>query len=400
MSHTVISTQDKNTSPSASERLPSLDMLRGVVMVLMTLDHTRTFFSNATFSPLDLNESNIPFFLTRWITHLCAPSFIFLAGIAANRALKRGRTKTELSRFLLIRGLWLIFLELTIIRLAWSFTQIYTINFAGVLWAIGWSMLCLSILVYLPIRTVGIIGFLLIFGHNLLDGINADQFGQLHWAWAILHEQKMLEFSSGFRFFIFYPLIPWIGVMAAGYAFGTLYDRPLSQRQSILRNIGLSCLAIFLLLRGTNIYGDPEPWSFQSNFIKSLLSFINCHKYPPSLLYLLMTLGLAILLLYLFETSISRYFKPVIFFGQVPLFFYIIHLWTIHLIAIILSLPKYGLSAILLPYISTSMRPEDYGYSLVQVYFIFLVIIVILYPICYWYGKYKKKSKYWLLKYF
>ncbi|MGD1703759.1 DUF1624 domain-containing protein [Dapis sp. BLCC M229] len=335
--------ESKNQNQDRIPRIISIDILRGLVMVLMTLDHVRGFFSNTNFNPLDLTHSNIPLFLTRWITHLCAPTFIFLAGIGAYLSLKRGKTKQQLSQFLLLRGCWFIFLDLTVVRLSWRFDLSNIFSAAGVLWAIGCSMIFLAAIIYLPTRTIlaielrsaGAIGILLIVGHNLFDNVQAEQLGNIGWLWAILHQRTMIEPISGFRLFILYPLIPWIGVMALGYAFGTLFEMEKYRRLQLLRKIGLGTIVTFIIIRATNIYGDPNSWSIQSSFPDTLLSFIDCHKYPPSLLYLLITLGLAILLLYYFEKSNIRYFKPLIILGQQPLFFYVIHVYLIHLTAIL-----------------------------------------------------------------
>ncbi len=375
-------------------------------MVLMTLDHVRGFFSNADFNPLDLTQSNIPLFLTRWVTHLCAPTFIFLAGISAYLSLKRGKTKQQLSRFLLLRGLWLVFLDLTVVRLSWRFDLNFTFSAAGVLWAIGWSMIFLAAAIYLPTRTIAAIelrsasaiAIFLIVGHNLFDNVQAEQLGNIGWIWTILHEQKMIEPISGFRLFILYPLIPWIGVMALGYAFGTLFEMEKERRLQLLINIGLSTIAAFIIIRATNIYGDPNPWSIQSNFPNTLLSFIDCHKYPPSLLYLLITLGLAILLLYCLKKTKIRYFKPLIILGQQPLFFYVIHIYLIHLTAILFALYRYGIEPFTFSQVGISWKPKEFGYDLPIVYLIWLLIIFLLYIICDWFAKYKKKhrGKWWL----
>ena len=308
----------KNQNQSPIPRVISIDILRGVVMVLMTLDHVRFFFSNADFNPLDLTQSNIPLFLTRWVTHICAPTFIFLAGIGAYLSLKRGKSKPKLCRFLLLRGLWLVFLDLTVVTFSWSFNLRGNFFVAGVLWAIGWSMVFLAAVIYLPTRTIAAIGILMIVGHNFFDHVQAEQLGNIGWVWAILHERKILELTSGFRLFILYPLIPWIGVMAVGYAFGTLLEIEKNRRLQLLRKISLSMIVTFIIIRVINSYGDPNPWLIQSRFFYTLLSFLNCHKYPPSLLYLLITLGLAILLLYFLEKSEIRYFKPLIILGQQP----------------------------------------------------------------------------------
>ncbi|MGL6339796.1 MAG: DUF1624 domain-containing protein [Waterburya sp.] len=387
----------QNENQLLKKRLLSIDLLRGLVMILMTLDHTRDFFSNVGFNPLDINKSNIPLFFTRWITHLCAPSFVFLAGLAAFLSLQRGKTKPQLTRFLLIRGFWLIFLELTVVSFAWTFYP--GIFMAGVLWAIGWSMIVLALLIQLPIRIIAVFGVTLIVGHNLFDNIQAEQLGDFGWIWSFLHERNMFLPLPGIRFFLSYPLIPWVGVMASGYAFGNIITKTQTERLRWLRNLGLGLIFSFVVIRGINIYGDPKPWSVQSTFGKTILSFINCYKYPPSLLYLLITLGLAFLILYIFESKKLAILKPLLTFGRVPLFFYLIHLWLIHFAAILLALPKYGLKAIALPYLLSSSMPDDYGYDLHHVYFVWITLLIILYPLCNWFLNYKSKHKYWWLNY-
>ncbi|MDE5098727.1 MAG: heparan-alpha-glucosaminide N-acetyltransferase domain-containing protein [Trichodesmium sp. St16_bin4-tuft] len=388
----------KNQNQSPIPRVISIDILRGVVMVLMTLDHVRFFFSNADFNPLDLTQSNIPLFLTRWVTHICAPTFIFLAGIGAYLSLKRGKSKPKLCRFLLLRGLWLVFLDLTVVTFSWSFNLRGNFFVAGVLWAIGWSMVFLAAVIYLPTRTIAAIGILMIVGHNFFDHVQAEQLGNIGWVWTILHERKMLELTSGFRLFILYPLIPWIGVMAVGYAFGTLLEIEKNRRLQLLRKISLSMIVTFIIIRVINSYGDPNPWLIQSRFFYTLLSFLNCHKYPPSLLYLLITLGLAIILLYFLEKSEIRYFKPLIILGQQPLFFYVIHFWLIHITAILFALSRYGITPFTFSQLGISWKPKAFGYDLPIVYLIWLLMTVILYIICERFAKYKKKhrGKWWL----
>jgi len=389
------STYNIKTTSRRTKRLVSIDLLRGLVMVLMALDHVRGFFSNPGFNPLDIDQSNAPLFFTRWVTHLCAPSFILLAGIAAYLSLQRRKNKKELSKFLLIRGVWLIFLDLTVVSLAWTFFP--GIFILGVLWVIGWSMMILAVLIQLPIRSIAIIGITLIIGHNLFDGVQAENTGIWHWFWSFLHEPNMFMPFPGIRFLLAYPLIPWVGVMAVGYTLGQVFTFEKNQRLPWLRNLGFALFGSFLVIRGINIYGDPQPWSVQSNLFKTVLSFINCQKYPPSLTYLLITLSLALLLLYVFDLRSWRLLHPLITFGQVPLFFYLIHLWVIHFAAIVLALPKYGLTAVTLPFISKSAMPENYGYSLHHVYIIWLIIVMFLYALCNWFANYKSQHKHgWL----
>lgn len=397
MSQKVFPNDNESSNKPRSKRLVSIDLLRGLVMVLMALDHVRYFFSNARFDPLDLTKTNIPLFLTRWVTHLCAPTFIFLAGVAAYLSLRQINSKPELCRYLLIRGLWLIFLEIAVVNFSWMFDLTYRVIYGEALWAIGWSMIILAGLVYIPTRTVGVIGMLLILGHNLFDNIHSEQLGKLGWLWAILHEPKMLQPFPGIRFYTLYPLIPWIGVMAVGYAFATVFKQKKAQRYHFLKRLGIGLILAFIIVRGINVYGDPDRWSIQPSISFTLLSFINCHKYPPSLLYLLITLGSAIVMLALFESQVARkLLQPLVLFGRVPLFFYIIHIPLIHLAAIMLALPKYGSQAFSL---SFQTPPPDYGYDLPMVYSITIILVILLYPTCYWFANYKSTHKYEWLNY-
>ncbi len=244
-------------------------------------------------------------------------------------------------------------------------------------------MIFLAAIIYLPTRIILAIGIFLIVGHNLFDNVQAEQLGNIGWVWTILHERKMIEPISGFRFFILYPLIPWIGVMALGYAFGTLFEMEKYRRLQLLRKFGLGMIVAFVVIRATNIYGDPNPWSIQSSFPYTLLSFIDCHKYPPSLLYLLITLGLAILLLYWLEKSNIHYFKPLIILGQEPLFFYVIHVYIIHITAILFALSRYGIEPFTFTHLGISWEPKAVGYNLQINYLISLLITFLLYIICY-----------------
>lgn len=380
-----------------TKRIISIDLLRGLVMVLMVLDHTRDFFSNVRFNPLDITQSNFPLFMTRWITHLCAPSFILLAGVAAYLSLKRGKTLAELSRFLLIRGLCLIVLESTIISWAWGFP--YWFLMGGVIWVIGWSMIILALLIPLDMKLIAIFSITLIVGHNLCDGIQVEQLGNWGWLWAFLHQRTRFELIAGIPFVLVYSLIPWVGVMAGGYVLGTIFTWEKQKRLRWLRNWGLGLLVSFVVLRGINLYGDPNPWSEQSNTINTFLSFINCTKYPPSLLYLLITLSLSFLLLYCFEKYNFSILKPLIVFGRVPLFFYLIHLWIIRLFAILFALPHYGLNAFILPYFISRFMPSDYGFDLHHVYVFWIIILIALYPLCQWFYHYKSQHHYQWLNY-
>jgi uncharacterized membrane protein len=374
-------------------RLESVDRLRGLVMVLMALDHSRGYFSNPMVNPTDLDQTSVPLFLTRWISHLCAPTFILLAGTGAYLAARRGMSRPALAWFLLTRGLWLVFLELTLVKFFWSFSIDVHFYNAGVLWAIGWSMVVLAGLVFLPTWLVTAFGLVLIAGHNLLDPVQSTDLGRFSDLWEFLHRREMgrkpLEFFGGaIKFGTQYPLIPWIGVMAAGYGLGALLLQPTGRRRRWLLGMGVACCLGFVLLRAVNVYGDPNPWSRQPDPSFTVLSFLNCHKYPPSLLYLLMTLGPALLLLAWFERAPYLPGRPLLYFGRVPMFFYLLHLPLIHALALGTALATYGPALL-----AAEGPPPGYGYSLPVIYAIWLGVVAVLYPVCRWFAGVKQRHR-------
>lgn len=384
---------EPRTAPLPRERLDSIDLLRGLVMVVMALDHVRDYFSESRFDPLDLSRTTIPLAFTRWITHFCAPVFVFLAGTGAYLSLQRGKSRSAVSRFLLTRGLWLIFLELTVVRLAWEFNFNYSFAFVQVIWAIGWSMVALSALVFLPSRAVGAIGAVMIFTHNLFDGVDPGSLGFFGWPWQVLHAGGPIAYAPGHVLLIVYPLIPWVGVMAAGFAFGELLTLEGARRRKVLLSLGGGLMLLFVLLRGFNLYGDPLPWSVQRSAAMSVISFLSCLKYPPSLLYLAMTLGPAIALLVLLEKWKGRGAGFFLVFGRVPMFYYILHIYLIHLLAL-------GTAALMVlnvgfifsaPFFSTPAA--GWGFGLPAVYGFWALTILILFPLCRWFAAVKKRRK-------
>ena len=286
--------------PAALARVQSVDILRGAVMIIMALDHVRDFFHNDSqlFSPEDLARTDAVLFFTRWITHFCAPVFVFLAGTGSYLATRRGMTRAAVSRFLVTRGLWLVMVEMTLVLFAGTFNLSYRFVIWQVIWAIGWSMVALAALVWVPWRVLLALSVAMIAGHNALDGIRSAQFGSFGWLWKILHEGfAVIQLGGGRVAYVIYPLIPWIGVMAAGYCFGRVFDLDPVRRRRMLTWLGLALTGAFVGLRFLNVYGDPSPWAVQPDSLKTILSFLRASKYPPSLLYLLMTLGPSILAL-------------------------------------------------------------------------------------------------------
>jgi uncharacterized membrane protein len=383
-------------------RNQAIDTVRGLIMVLMALDHTRDFFGSTAVDPTDLARTSVPLFLTRWITHVCAPVFFLLTGAGAALTLGR-RTPAGLSWLLFTRGVWLIVLELTIVRcLGYQFNVDYRLTFLLVLWALGWSMIFLAALVRLPPAVVAALGIVMVAFHNLLDGIQPASFGSFAPLWSILHQPGIVLATPRVTVFAAYPLVPWIGVTAIGYGVGHLYRSGRATRPLLLR-IGLALIAAFVVLRWTNVYGDPAPWSAQRAWIWTVLSFVNTTKYPPSLLFLLMTLGAAALLLWALHAGTPRVLKPAVIFGRVPLFYFVLHLTVIHAAAVIVCWLRYGdahwmfQSARLDQYPFT--QPPGWGYSLPIVYVAWLSVVAILYPACRWYAAVKQRRSDWWLSY-
>src|SRR5688572_4060621 len=276
----------------AGVRLREIDMWRGLVIVLMALDHARGYFHAGTFpfNPLDPERTHAALYATRWITHLCAPSFVFLAGVSVYLQAAKGKSTSQLSGFLLTRGLWLIAIETTVVSFGWAFALPYHL-LLQVIWAIGWSMMALSLLIWLPRMAVLAAGIAIIAGHNLLDPLTADQLGPFSPAWTILHDRGPLFFGGDQIGYVLYPILPWVGIMAFGYGLGALFLQPAQQRDRLLLALGGAMVAVFLVLRTFNLYGDPDPWTLRGDPGRSIMAFLDVHKYPPSLMYVLATLG-------------------------------------------------------------------------------------------------------------
>jgi uncharacterized membrane protein len=374
-----------------TERLDSIDLLRGVVILLMALDHTRDFFGDLSVDPMDPARTWPALFLTRWISHFCAPVFVFLAGTSAWLQ-ERRKTAAELSRFLITRGLWLVFLELTWVRcFGWFFNFNYRFSVGQVIWAIGWSMVALGVAKRLKMTPKVALwsGLSVIFLHNLTDSWRAEQFGPLWWLWRILHDRKNMEILPGYVFFPQYPLLPWMAILFVGYGFGMVYAmEPERRRQWILR-AGLLGTVLFAAIRAANVYGDPRAWA------GGLYSFLNCSKYPPSLLFILMTLGPALVLLSRLPDTVTGFARHAVMFGRVPLFFYLLHLPLIHGAAVVYALAVYGNCDWLTdaPGWGRMPKPADYGFGLPGVYAIWLAVLVATYPLCVWFTRKKRESR-------
>ncbi|MCA0933410.1 heparan-alpha-glucosaminide N-acetyltransferase domain-containing protein [Lutimonas saemankumensis] len=386
-----------------SSRIESIDILRGLVMVLMALDHVRDYFHLGAIvsDPLDLETTTPLLFLTRYITHFCAPVFVFLTGTSAS-LYGQSRSKKQLSRFLFTRGLWLIFVEIVIMNFLWWFDPEYSFINLQVIWAIGLCMIFLSVLIYLPYKWLLILALVIVFGHNSLDSISTSGYSFTSILWYIFHQQQFLPVGESRMIGFFYPVLPWIGVMALGYNFGFLYRKGFDPviRKRYLIFLGISTITLFLLIRFINVYGDPEPWHKQKNFLFTWFSFMNVNKYPPSLLYILITIGPTFLVLSLIENLKSKITDVLVVFGRVPFFYYVLHVFLIHTAALLtlIALGKDWKLMIFDQASFTTNKMVNYGYSLGVVYLVWVLIVGILYPLCHKYMRYKlgNPKKWWL----
>ena len=374
-------------------------------MLIMALDHTRDFFHNAgaLSNPTDIATTTPILFFTRWITHFCAPTFVFLSGVSAYLAGMR-RTKAELSAFLIKRGLWLVLVEVVILSLAFSLNPLYNTIILQVLWAIGCSMIILGLLVRAPLKIIALIGALIFLGHDVLDYLTLPKSGTDYVLTRLFLSAQGTVFPLGNNHFVFdlYAVIPWTGVMLLGYVFGSLYKPSFdpAKRKKILLYTGLAVVVFFLLLRVINHYGDPSPWSVQRNAVYTVLSFLNVSKYPPSLLYSSMTIGTALIILSQTENISNRLTAIFTVYGNVPFFYYVLHFYLIRLLSVILFFASgYKTSQIISPNSPFLFRPETFGFNLGVVYLIWLFIITVLYFPCRWFSKYKKRHHQWWLSY-
>jgi uncharacterized membrane protein len=396
-------------------RIISVDLLRGIVMIIMLLDHTREYVNADAFLfiPTNLSKTTVALFFTRWITHFCAPTFVFLSGVSIYLQKIRGKSGAELTRFLVTRGLWLIILEFTAVRFAVFFDFDYSLlGLAEVIWIFGVSMIVMALLVRLPTWVSGAFGLVLIFGHNLLDkagpapAMGGGEISFVQAVWIFLHQPGFVPlFGGATKVFVAYPLLPWVGVMAAGFALGKVYEWDTDRRRRTLLIIGGLAILAFIALRFINVYGDPSPWMSQPRDGFTVLSFLNTTKYPVSLLFLLMTLGPGLIFLGLTDrlrgTNILE--RIAITYGRVPLFYFILQMFVAHLAGVILGYFAgfdVGFWFTNYPFSDTVKAPEGYGFSLATTYAAWLVGLIGLYPICLWYGNLKRRSGHWIFSYF
>ncbi|MBP6681519.1 MAG: DUF1624 domain-containing protein [Saprospiraceae bacterium] len=397
-------TETNVLQPVAQHRIYSIDVLRGLVMVIMALDHTRDFFHAEAFTrdPLDPATTNILMYFTRFITHFCAPVFILLAGTSIYLQSLR-KSKSELSAFLFKRGLWLILVEVILITFAWTFDFSYSIFILQVIWAIGICMVLMGIIIRLPYTLILIAGLAIVFGHNILDVIPSTHQG--FW-WDLLHNGNFAfhEILPGHQITIIYPFLPWLGLMMLGYCSGKIYEPSVNPafRKKLLLYTGTGLILFFILLRYINVYGDPLPWTLQDNTTSTVFSFLNVHKYPPSLLFMCITIGPALIFLALFETTQNKITRIISVYGKVPFFYYILHFYILHILCMILFLARgHSFSEGIQDTAGIPFRflIAGEGYSIGIVYLIWILMVIALYPLCKWFSDMKRKHRHWWLSY-
>lgn len=388
-----------------TSRINSIDVLRGIVMIIMALDHTRDFFhiTALTDDPLNLETTTIPLYFTRWVTHFCAPVFVFLSGTSAFLS-SRNKSKETPSTFLIKRGLWLVLIEVTVITFGITFNPFYNFIIFQVIWAIGWSMVLLGLFVRFSYRAVLITGLLLFFGHNLTNHLPLPTEGPMANLLKILLTASgtVLRVDDQHFLGVFYAVLPWTGAMFVGYAFGYIYalDLPQAKRRQIMLLLGGGMVLLFIVLRLVNHYGDPAPRKVYPDTTKTILSFLNTTKYPPSLMYLCMTIGPGILALGLLENIRAGWTNVVTVYGRVPLFYYVLHFYLIHLLCMVFFFAMgHNLSQAVDPNSPFLFRPVNFGYGLPVVYLVWFCVVMVLYRPCKRYSEYKLSHRKWWLSY-
>lgn len=384
------------------QRIASIDLVRGIVMIVMALDHTREFFhvDASLFNPTDLTRTSTILFFTRWVTHFCAPTFVFLSGLSAGLQLKR-KSKKELSWFLFTRGLWLIVIELIVMRFGFTFNFYFDVVFFEVIYTIGASMMFLSLLVFLPRQAVLVIGLILIFGHDALTAIRISPGETGYTLWTLLMQVGFISVDNSHGIFVSYPVIPWLGIMLAGYGTAHLYtDFPPQKRKRILRIAGATAVALFVVIRFTNVFAPLDSWAVQDNAWFTVLSFINCTKYPVTALFTLMILGPVLIILSVTEDARGWIAEKITVFGRVPLFYFIVHFYVLHIAALVTHLIVSGKSLHEIDFhVSAGLGgiAPGVGYPLVWTYIIWILVVIALYPLCNRYNRFKSTHTYpWL----
>ncbi len=398
----AVQNMDASTSLKVnSSRIVSIDFLRGLIMVIMALDHVRDYihFDAFLYNPLYASKTYPLLYITRWITHFCAPTFVLLAGVSAY-LLGTRISKKILSRFLLTRGLWLIFADLVIVSTGWSFNSPPHFMSFGVVSTIGMSMIILSLLIYLPYKLILAFGITIIALNNCLDNVHFTEGSFAQFTWSLIHERRIFQWGDGYTFSLSYPFLAWAGVMAAGYCLGAIFkpDYDSLKRKHVLRYTGLLAIVLFFVLRYFNIYGDASHWQSGANTTQTVMIFFNVQKYPPSLLFILATLGPVLLFSsFIIDSNISPS-NPLVRIGRVPFFYYVLHIYLIHFIAMIVAVSTGHPWTDMVTNSFIFNAPQlkgTYGLSLLWVYVIWVFVIAIMYPLCKWYNNFKHQHKNW-----
>lgn len=391
-------------TPAQPKREQSIDVLRGVVMIVMALDHVREFLHAAPFDSLDLTQTDASLFLTRWVSHFCPTVFVFLAGVGAFLQTARGKPVPQVARHLLIRGLWLVLLEFTLVHCGWFFFR-YDVLILQVIWAIGCSMIVLAGMIFLPTWLIVTMGVTLIAGQHLFDAVSFQGQGAMEWLWMIFMSGGKLNAAVAWPlipFDVYYPVLPWLGVMLVGYGFGQLWLMDRGRRHRYVVGLGIGLTLLFVALRALNLYGDKVPWSAQSSPLFTFFSFINCEKYPPSLLFVLMTLGPSLIALAYADRLPEILARPLATFGRVPLFFYLLHLPLIHLIAVGVAYLRFGVGPELqdVAFSGPGFFPPNEGCSLPVIFLVWLSVVLLIYPVCHRFAELKQQRRGGWISYF
>jgi uncharacterized membrane protein len=392
----ILNYNDINKMETDSKRISSIDIARGLAMVIMALDHVRDFMHRASMTqdPTNLQTTTTILFLTRWITHLCAPAFVFLAGVSAYISFRKNNDISASRKFLLTRGIWLVILEFTIVNFALWYDIRFRLMILEVISAIGLSFIVLSFLLKIPSRFIGLLGIIIILCHNLLHAITIPSNPLIVFFSSVLFRPFLMQVTPGFTFFTAYPVVPWLGILLAGFGCGELFELIPEIRTKIFLKIGAGALFLFLLARFLNIYGDPSPWSVQKSGLFTFLSFFNVTKYPPSLLFTLLFSGITFLVLHFSEKVKGRLGEILSVYGRVPLFYFIVHLFLIHtLMFLMLFIQGFGSRDFVFGAFKNGRPASGGGVELPYVYLIWIGVVVVLFPICRWYGNYKTSHK-------
>jgi uncharacterized membrane protein len=399
----AVAVSDSQAALPTRRRIESVDMLRGLLMILMALDHTREYFCRYLVNPVDPLHSWPALFATRWVTHLCAPGFVALAGASVYLQRQRGKSTRQLTHLLLTRGLWLIFLEFTVISFAWTFTMA---PFLQIIWAIGVSMVGLAALIRLPTAAIGAIGGTIVLFHNLLDPISASRFGACANIWKLIHQPGFLFYHDKPFALAAYPVLPWFGIMCLGYAFGSLVSAPAARRSRITLGLAAYLFTAFALLRFVHGYGDPFPFVYLATPQQTVMSFFDLQKYPPSLQFVLATFSVLLLVFFLFDTIAIRNLLPRVStflqtYGRVPFFYYVLHIYLIHTTALVWTAINHGDWRFWTTdnFIWKNLSPVGWGYTLPTVYAIWLAVVLALYFPCAWFCRLKARRQDWWLSY-